>query len=338
VKTSLFSFDLPEDRIAQTPSAEREAARLLVLNRSSGEITHSTVRKLARWIEPGTLVVLNDTRVRKARLFGTRSGRRTTEFILLERKGIDRWEAIAGRSGRLRRGSVFGFPEGVTGTLEPAEGETRLLRFDPPVDEAWLERNGHVPLPPYIRRPDLPADEERYQTVYARALGSAAAPTAGLHFTPRLLDELRSHGAEIARVTLHVGLGTFQPIRTENIEDHLMHEEAYAVPTATKALVDAAVRDGRPVLAGGTTVVRTLEAAWGNDGLREGQGRTRIYITPGYRFKVVQRVFTNFHTPGSSLLVLVSAFAGTARILETYREAVRTGYRFFSYGDAMLIR
>jgi S-adenosylmethionine:tRNA ribosyltransferase-isomerase len=338
VKTSLFSFDLPEDQIAQTPSAEREAARLLVLDRATGTLSHSRTGELAHWIEPGTVVVFNDTRVRKARLFGTRSGGKATEFILLERRGDDLWETIAGRAGRRAHGAVFEFPEGVAGVLELSEGENRFLRFAPAIDEAWLERNGHVPLPPYIRRPDVPADEQRYQTVYARSLGSAAAPTAGLHFTPRLIEELRARGAETAWVTLHVGLGTFQPIRTENIEDHRMHEEAYSVPAATKARVDAAVRDGRPVLAVGTTVVRTLESAWGKNGLQEGEGRTALFIAPGYDFKVVRRMFTNFHTPGSSLLVLVSAFAGTERILQAYAEAVRSGYRFFSYGDAMLIQ
>jgi S-adenosylmethionine:tRNA ribosyltransferase-isomerase len=338
VKTSQFSFELPEEQIAQVPSKEREDARLLRLNRSTGEIQHSRVNELARWIEPGTLIVLNDTRVRKARLFGARPGGGTTEFVLLERKGEDLWEAIAGRAGRLKPGSTFAFPEGVTGTLEHSDGESRFMRFTPAFGEDWLERNGHIPLPPYIRRPDLPADEERYQTVYARALGSAAAPTAGLHFTPRLLEELRQRGAQVAWVTLHVGLGTFQPIRTENIEDHRMHEESYDVPEATKELVDTAVQAGRPVLAVGTTVVRTLESAWGADGLRAGEGRTGIYITPGFTFKVVRQMFTNFHTPGSSLLVLVSAFAGTERILRTYAEAVRSGYRFFSYGDAMLIQ
>jgi len=308
------------------------------------------MRELPRWIEPGTLVVLNDTRVRKARLFGTRptSARpagAVTEIVLLEEKGGSRWEAITGRGRQLKPGAVFNLPGGVIATLEasdPASGEspeggTRIFRFEPAIDEAWLERHGHVPLPPYIKRPDLPSDEERYQTVYARAIGSAAAPTAGLHFTPTLLEKLRTSGVDLAWVTLHVGLGTFKPIRTENVEDHRMHEEATTVPGRTKALVDSAVRDGRPVLAVGTTVVRTLESAWGPGGLREGESRTRIYITPGYSFKVVNRLFTNFHTPGSSLLVLVSAFAGTERILETYAEAVRREYRFFSYGDAMLI-
>jgi S-adenosylmethionine:tRNA ribosyltransferase-isomerase len=342
VKTSQFSFDLPDHLVAQAPSTERDAARLLVVNRRTGEVSHSNVRDLPRWIEPGTLICLNDTRVRKARLFGTRRGGAVTEIVLLEEKSSGRWEAITGRAGRLKPGVVFDLPDGVTATIEApdpsAQGDgTRILKFEPPIDEPWLERHGHVPLPPYIKRPDLPADEERYQTVYARAVGSAAAPTAGLHFTTALLDELRARGIDLAWVTLHVGLGTFKPIRTENIEDHAMHEEAFAVPAATKALVDAAVRDGRPVLAVGTTVVRTLESAWGPDGLREGEGRTRIFITPGFPFKVVTRMFTNFHTPGSSLLVLVSAFAGTERILGVYADAVRRGYRFFSYGDAMLI-
>ncbi len=181
-------------------------------------------------------------------------------------------------------------------------------------------------------------DEQRYQTVFARVTGSAAAPTAGLHFTPQLLDALRERGAKVGWVTLHVGLGTFLPIRTEQIEDHTMHEEAYSIPVETKGMVDAAVREGRPVLAVGTTVVRTLESAWTEDGLQAGPGRTRIYITPGFRFRVVSRLFTNFHTPESSLLVLVSAFAGLDLIKKTYEQAVRERYRFFSYGDAMLIR
>jgi S-adenosylmethionine:tRNA ribosyltransferase-isomerase len=230
------------------------------------------------------------------------------------------------------------FPGSVTGTIEGANGEKRLVRFDPPIDDEWLEKHGHVPLPPYIRRVDTPADEEHYQTIFARAMGSAAAPTAGLHFTQRVLDDLKNRGVHTAWVTLHVGLGTFLPIRTDEIEQHAMHEESFAVPRTTKDLVDAALRDGRQILAVGTTVVRTLESAWTEAGLREGEGRTSIYITPGHRFKVVNMLFTNFHTPGSSLLVLVSAFAGRDLILRTYAEAIGKRYRFFSYGDAMLIK
>jgi S-adenosylmethionine:tRNA ribosyltransferase-isomerase len=338
VKTSQFSFDLPDDLIAQEPAADREAARLLVLDRSTGRSTDSHVSELAALVAPGTVIVLNDTRVRKARLFGLRQSGGTTELILLERRADGLWEALAGRSKRLRPGAELSFPEGVKGTIQDGEGDTRLIRFDPAIDDAWLDRNGHVPLPPYIKRQDTKGDEERYQTVYSRVTGSAAAPTAGLHFTPRLLDELRGRGVSVAWVTLHVGLGTFLPIRTEEVEDHPMHEELYAVPRATKLLVDSAVKEGRPVLAVGTTVVRTLESAWTDEGLREGDGRTHIYITPGYRFRVVRQLFTNFHTPGSSLIVLVSAFAGRELILTTYAEAVEKRYRFFSYGDAMLIK
>ena len=338
MKTSQFSFDLPQELIAQVPTEDREAARLLVLDRATGATHDSSVRSLAEWIEPGTLVVLNDTRVRKARLLAEGPGGKRVEFLLLARREPTLWEALAGRARRLKPGALLRFPGGVTGRIEGEADETRLVRFDSPVDDRWLEDNGHVPLPPYIRRGDTPSDGERYQTVFSRVSGSAAAPTAGLHFTARLIDELRGRGAHVAWVTLHVGLGTFLPIRTEEIEDHRMHEEVFAIPRATKEAVDSAMADGRPVLAVGTTVVRTLESAWSDSGLREGEDRTRIYITPGREFRVVKRMFTNFHTPGSSLLVLVSAFAGREQILRTYREAIQKRYRFFSYGDAMLIR
>ncbi len=337
MKTSQFSFDLPDELIAQSPAPDREAARLMVLDRGSGDTTDSAVSDLPDWLEPGTLVVLNDTRVRKARVYGARADGRRIEFILLLQRQPGLWEVLAGRAGRSKQAAAFAFPGGVRGTLDSAGEDARLLRFDPPIDDAWLERHGHVPLPPYIKRPDTPRDVERYQTVYARVMGSAAAPTAGLHFTPRLLERMEGRGARLAWVTLHVGLGTFLPIRTENIEDHRMHEEQFAIPIATKVLVDAAVADRRPIVAIGTTVVRALESAWGDAGLAAGEGRTGIYISPGYRFKVVNRLFTNFHTPGSSLLVLVSAFAGRERVLAAYAEAVRKRYRFFSYGDAMLI-
>jgi S-adenosylmethionine:tRNA ribosyltransferase-isomerase len=338
VKTSQFSFELPEELIAQRPLPDREAARLLVLDRATGSTRDSTVADLAQWVEPGTVVVLNDTRVRKARVFAERETGGMTEFVLLERREPTLWEALTGRARKVKPGARFRFPGNVTGRVEGADGATRLIRFDEAITEEWLESFGHVPLPPYIRRADTAEDEEQYQTVYARIPGSAAAPTAGLHFTPRLLDALRARGASLAWVTLHVGLGTFLPIRTEDIESHVMHEEAFSIPAGTKALVDAAVREGRPVLAVGTTVVRTLESAWDEGGLREGPGRTRIYIMPGHRFRVVSRMFTNFHTPGSSLLVLVSAFAGRETILAAYAAAIGKRYRFFSYGDAMLIQ
>jgi len=338
VKTSLFYFDLPQELIAQEPAGDRDGARLLVLDRKTGTTMDSSVRELARWLDPGTVVVLNDTRVRKARLFGISPGGARIEFLLLNRFEPTLWEALAGRARRLTPGKAFRFPGNVTGTIEEADGEKRLMRFSLPIDDEWLEKFGHVPLPPYIRRADTAADDERYQTIYARAMGSAAAPTAGLHFTQRVLDELRKRGIHTTWVTLHVGLGTFLAIRTDEIEQHAMHEEFFAIPAATKALVDAARRDGRQILAVGTTVVRTLESAWTEAGLREGEGRTGMYITPGHEFKLVNSLFTNFHTPLSSLLVLVSAFAGRELILRTYAEAIKKRYRFFSYGDAMLIR
>ncbi len=339
MKTSLFSFDLPEELIAQEPAPDRAAARLLVLRRSDGAVRHESIRDLPREIEPGTVLVLNDTRVRKARVPARRKGGGEAELLLLRQVDPNLWEVLVGRAKRARPGTRFELPAGVTGEVVEGTGdpETRLVRFDCPIDDSWLEAHGHVPLPPYIRRADTPGDAERYQTVYSRVPGSAAAPTAGLHFTPEILRALSEKGVLLCRVTLHVGLGTFLPIRTQNIEDHSMHEEHYSVPPATKAVVDAAVAERRPVMAVGTTVVRTLESAWGDAGLREGEGRTRLFISPEYRFRVVSRLMTNFHTPGSSLLVLVSAFAGRELILRTYAEAVRRRYRFFSYGDAMLI-
>ncbi|HVO40443.1 MAG TPA: tRNA preQ1(34) S-adenosylmethionine ribosyltransferase-isomerase QueA, partial [Spirochaetia bacterium] len=315
MKTSLFSFDLPEELIAQRPSEDREGARLLVLEKKTGATQGASVRDLPRFITPGTAVILNDTRVRKARLFAQSASGGRVEVLLLEEREPGLWEAIAGRAGRLKPGRALRFPDGVSGVVEGRENEVRLIRFSPAIDEVWMERNGHVPLPPYIRRQDTPDDEERYQTVFSRYQGSAAAPTAGLHFTTRLLEQLSAAGARIGWITLHVGLGTFLPIRAEQIENHAMHEERFFVPSATRLLVNDAVREGRPVLAVGTTVVRTLESAWTADGLQEGKGRTRIYVTPGFTFRVVSQLFTNFHTPGSSLLVLVSAFAGRERIL-----------------------
>lgn len=338
MKTSLFSFDLPEELIAQEPLKDRESARLLVVDRAAASLCDSHVDQLPRWVEPGTLVVLNDTRVRKARLFADGPGGGRMEFLLLERRSAEVWETLAGRTRRLKTAKTFRFPEGVAGEISPAPGGVHLIRFNPPIDEAYLERHGHVPLPPYIRRPDTNTDAEMYQTVFARVMGSAAAPTAGLHFTPGLLAALEAAGAAIGYVTLHVGLGTFLPIRTENIEDHVMHEEAYSIPHRTKGLVEEALAGPKPILAVGTTVVRALESAWQDGGLREGEGRTKIYIYPGFRFKVVSRLFTNFHTPGSSLLALVCGFADRQLILHAYREAVERRYRFFSYGDAMLIR
>jgi len=344
VKTDDFSFDLPEELIAQFPPERRGESRLLVLHRDTGALEHLAVRDIASRIDPGTLMIFNDSRVRKARIYGEALDTGAhVEFLLLRRLGDGAWEAAATKLKKQRPGRQYRFAEGIIGEIvgeaESGTSDTRVVRFTPSIDDAWLERCGHIPLPPYIKRDDANADAERYQTIYAKTTGSAAAPTAGLHFTDGILADLDAHGVERAWVTLHVGLGTFLPVRSENIEDHSMHLEDYTVPEATAAAVMKAKREGRPVLAVGTTSVRTLESAWDEDAgiLRPGPGSTRIFMYPGYRFKVVDRLFTNFHTPRSTLLMLVSAFAGRERILDAYAEAVRLRYRFFSYGDAMLI-
>jgi S-adenosylmethionine:tRNA ribosyltransferase-isomerase len=350
VKTEDFSFELPEELIAQFPPERRGESRLLLLDRATGRRGHHMVRELASLVEPGTLMVFNDSRVRKARIHGEAldTGARV-EFLLLARRGPDLWEASCTKMKKQRPGRRYRFPEGLEAEIVPlpdgaAEEGTRLLRFSPALGEDWLERNGHIPLPPYIRREDAPSDAERYQTLFARNLGSSASPTAGLHFTEELLAELAARGVETATVTLHVGLGTFLPVRSEEIEDHPMHEESWAISEEAAAAVNRARAEGRPVLAVGTTSVRTLESAWRpaggglEAGVRAGEGNTRIFIRPGYEWKVVDSLFTNFHTPRSTLLMLVSAFAGRELVLETYAEAVAMRYRFFSYGDAMLVR
>jgi S-adenosylmethionine:tRNA ribosyltransferase-isomerase len=319
----------------------------MVLDRVSGGRAHASVDRLSDHLEPGTLMVFNDSRVRKARLFGEAldTGGKT-EFLLLRQRAGGAWEAVASRSRRQRPGRRYAFPDGMSAeVIGPCDADggglrdTLLVTFDPPLAEAYLERFGHVPLPPYIKRADESEDGERYQTIYSREVGSAACPTAGLHFTEGILATLDAKGIRRASVTLHVGLGTFLPVRTETVEGHTMHEEEYSVPEETAREVMAAKAEGRPVLAVGTTSLRTLESAWtAEGGIRAGHGSTRIFIYPGYRFTVVDALFTNFHTPRSTLLMLVSAFAGRAAIMDAYAEAVRGRYRFFSYGDAMLIK
>jgi S-adenosylmethionine:tRNA ribosyltransferase-isomerase len=345
VKTEDFSFELPEELIAQVPPERRGESRLLVLDRADGSRIHASLGDIPSFVEPGSLMIFNDSRVRKARLFGTAlDSAGEAEFLLLRRLDAAEWEAATTKLRRQRPGRRYVFPEGVIAEIRgPSEsGDTRILRFEPPIDETYLERNGHIPLPPYIRRGDGPSDAERYQTIFAKTIGSAASPTAGLHFTEAIMGALEERGISVATVTLHVGLGTFLPVRAERVEEHAMHEEEYEVPASTAAAVDAAKADGRPVVAVGTTSLRTLESAWAGEGagggLAPGPGRTRIFIYPGYRFKVATGLFTNFHTPRSTLLMLVSAFAGRERVLSAYAEAVRMRYRFFSYGDAMLIR
>jgi len=292
------------------------------------------------------LLVFNNSKVRKARIIGAAlpSGA-PVEFLLLEKaESSSTWKVLVQRSKRRKPGSVYTFFDNDGNQIAQAVigeggggGGIRLLEFDRPINDEWLDRYGHIPLPPYIKREDTEADADRYQTVYAAACGSTAAPTAGLHFTRELLDSLAGAGIESAFVTLHVGLGTFLPVRSIHIEDHVMHNETFFIDTDTAAKIERAKAEGRKIIAVGTTSVRTLESAWDSGRLKTGEGGTSIFIYPGYRFNVVDALFTNFHTPESTLLMLVAAFAGRELILESYAEAIREGYRFFSYGDAMLI-
>ena len=345
MQTADFFFELPAHLIAQHPPARRDGSRLMVLDRAGGTRAHRRVQDLPSLLEPGTLLVFNNSRVRKARLTGVSAATGgTAEFLLAERVDGRTWKALVQRAKRRRPGSRYRFapdsPGEVEGELGAAEGEFRLLVFDRALDEAWLERYGHIPLPPYIKRRDTAEDGERYQTVYAESSGedrSAAAPTAGLHFSGELLAALEARGVETAFITLHVGLGTFLPVRTERVEDHRMHEERFSIDGETARRIGRAKAEGRKVTAVGTTAIRTLESAWDGTGLRAGEGSTSIFIYPGRRFQAADALFTNFHTPGSTLLMLAAAFAGREFILESYAEAVREGYRFFSYGDAMLI-
>ena len=332
-----FDFQLPAELIAQQ-AAPRGESRLLVLDAEAGG-RHRRIRDLPGLLEPGDLLVVNDSRVLPARLFARRRpGGGRVELLLVERLEPRSWTALARPGRRLRAGSRLAVAGELELTVEEsAEPGLVRLRADRPL-EPLLDRLGHVPLPPYIRRADGPADRERYQTVFARRPGSIAAPTAGLHFDRALIDGLRHRGVEIGRLTLHVGLGTFQPIRSEQIDEHEMLDERFAVPAATAAQVDATRRRGGRVVAVGTTVVRTLETVAAQDGrIRAGSGRTGLFIRPGHRFRAVDLLLTNFHLPRSTLLLLVCALAGRERVLAAYREAVAEGYRFYSYGDAMLV-
>lgn len=338
MKTSDFSFELPERLIAQFPPTERGTSRLMLLNRATRSRRHLHVGDLPDILSPGDLLVFNNSRVRKARLAAdSLDTGAQVEFLLLKAFDESEWLAMAQRAKRRRTGSRYRFADGTTAEIIACEGEYRRLRFDAPINDAWLDRYGHIPLPPYIKRPDTDSDAERYQTIYADKTGSAAAPTAGLHFTNALLESLKNRGIETTFITLHVGLGTFLPVRTENIEDHSMHEEFFHIGTDTAAMVERAKADGRRVIAVGTTSARALESAWKDGRLTSGDSSTSIFIYPGYHFKAIDGLFTNFHTPESSLLMLVSAFAGQDFILDSYREAVREEYRFFSYGDSTLI-
>ena len=365
MRTSDLGYELPEELIAQRPLEERDAARMCVVDRARGEVRHSLVRALATELPP-SLIVVNDTRVIPARLFGEKASGGKVELLLVERLSppgrkedhpggiraegaggprvttVETWLALGRASKGLRPGMEvsLGGGEIVARVTERRDGGEVVVELasDRAIDEA-LSAVGTVPLPPYIRRSADDADRERYQTVFAERPGAVAAPTAGLHLTGRLLAELEEAGHVVARVTLHVGPGTFAPVKTERLEDHPMHAERYEVPEATSRAIAAARAEGRGVLAVGTTVVRTLEAAANQDGtVRAGAGQTSLFIRPPYQFRAIDALLTNFHLPRSTLLALVMAFGGVDLVRRAYDEAIRERYRFFSYGDAMLIR
>lgn len=334
-----FDYDLPEERIAQLPVEPRDSSRLMVLDPSNHTIEHQRFFQLGDFLKQGDLLIFNDTRVIPARLIGTRDTGGKVEVFLLRQIDRDQWEALVKPGKKMRIGSVVHFGEELScEIIAHTDFGGRIVRFIyEGIFEEILDRLGNMPLPPYIH--EKLEDRERYQTIYSRVKGSAAAPTAGLHFTESLMEELRRKGVQFGFITLHVGLGTFRPVHVDTIEDHVMHSEFYSVPTDTAELIRLAKKDGRRVVAVGTTSIRTLEAAASSTGTVEaGSGWTNIFIYPGYEFKVVDAVITNFHLPKSTLIMLISAFAGRAFTLEAYRTAVAEEYRFFSFGDAMLIQ
>jgi S-adenosylmethionine:tRNA ribosyltransferase-isomerase len=336
-----FDYELPEELIAQVPLAARDASRLMVLTRSERRVEHRHFRDLSEYLRPGDVLVLNDTRVIPARLAATRPTGGKVEILLLTPRGGDVWECLARPGRRAQVGQTLTFAGGrMTGlVLGKTEYGGRVLQLSAAAGldvDSLVDAVGEMPVPHYIKsRLDQP---ERYQTVYARERGSAAAPTAGLHFTPDLLRQIERAGVAIARVTLHVGLGTFRPVKTEQVEEHVMHSEHYEVPPGTAEAINSARAAGGRVVAVGTTTVRTLESSAGADGrVMPGTGWTSIFIYPGYVFRAVDAMVTNFHLPKSTLIMMVSAFAGREFVLDAYRRAVEEKYRFFSFGDAMLI-
>lgn len=375
MKTKDFYFDLPEELVAQHPAETRGGSRLLIYDRKNeyrshntshgaeDRVTHDMVSRLADYIPQDTLMVFNNTRVRKARVYATSDTGSRVEFLFLapmtsgnpegstahigtgfsslpQDQPSDTWQVMVSKTKRQKPGRSYEFPADLKGEIIATEESLRIIRLDRQIDESYFSREGHVPLPPYIEREDDSSDDKRYQTVYASREGSVAAPTAGLHITQSILEALDARGIRRCEITLHVGLGTFLPVRSESILDHNMHSEEYEISEESAELITRQKQGGTPVLAVGTTSVRTLESAWQAEQMRLPSGRnsTDIFIYPGYKFQVVDMLMTNFHTPESTLLMLVSAFAGKDEILRVYREAVDEKYRFFSYGDAMLIR
>ena len=341
MRTRDFFYDLPPELIAQDPLERRDHSRLMLLGRQSGEVSHKHFYDIVEELMPGDCLILNDSRVLPARLYGTKeSTEATVEFLLLTQKGENLWETLAGPGKKAKPGSRFSFGEGLMQgeVVEVTSEGNRLVKFS--CEEnfyATLDKIGQMPLPHYITH-EL-RDQERYQTVYSRELGSAAAPTAGLHFTRELLEKIKANGVEIGFVTLHVGLGTFRPVKVENVIDHKMHSEHFEVPRATAELILETKKAGGRVISVGTTSCRTLESMYKLEGkIAPCDGWTDIFIYPGYKFNVVDALLTNFHLPESTLIMLVSAFAGRENTLNAYKAAVAQEYRFFSFGDAMFIR
>jgi S-adenosylmethionine:tRNA ribosyltransferase-isomerase len=342
VNTSDFDYPLPVELIAQHPLPERGASRLLVLDRATGAVTHARFTDVVHLIAPTDVVVINTSRVIRARLRGTRSGGQPAELLLVRPERDGTWIAMGRPGGKLKPGRrVTIGDDSAVEIVEVLGGGLRRLRFVGPLDAvATMERYGEVPLPPYIRRRPEAADTERYQTVFAAHDGSVAAPTAGLHFTPEILAAIAARGTAVARLDLHIGPGTFKPVESERLEDHSMHAEWFEIPEETARTIAERKGAGGKVWAVGTTVVRALEASAGSrdpGAVRSGAGETNIFIHPGFEFRVVDRLITNFHLPRSTLLMLVSAFGGREHVLQAYESAVKERYRFYSYGDAMAV-
>lgn len=340
MKKEDFYFKLPEELIAQDPLEDRSASRLLVLDKESGKIEHRMFRDIKAYLKPGDCLVINDTKVIPARLIGSKIGTDAKiEILLLKRKENDIWETLVKPGKKAKPGTKISFGEGllIGEVIDVVEEGNRLIQFSyQGIFEEILDQLGQMPLPPYITH--QLEDKNRYQTVYAKHSGSAAAPTAGLHFTPELLKEIKESGVDIAHVTLHVGLGTFRPVKVENIQEHHMHSEFYHIEASEAEKINRAKREGHRIICVGTTSCRTIESAAKPDGtLSECSGWTEIFIYPGYQLKVLDCLLTNFHLPESTLIMLVSALAGREHVLHAYEEAVKEQYRFFSFGDAMLI-
>lgn len=341
MKASDFYFDLPEELIAQHPLEKRDESRLMVLDKVTGEIVHSKFYEIVNYLEKGDTLVLNNTRVLPARLIGEKEvSKGKIEFLLLKRLGKDRWECLAkpGKSAREGRKFTFGNGKLKAEVIEVLENGNRIVEFKyEGIFEEVLDALGEMPLPPYIH--ERLEDKERYQTVYSKEEGSAAAPTAGLHFTKELLEKIKEKGVNIVYLTLHVGLGTFRPVQVENVEEHQMHSEFYMLSKEGAEIINNTKKNGKKVISVGTTSTRTLETIGDENGfVREQSGWTNIFIYPGYKFKVVDRLITNFHLPESTLIMLVSTLAGKENVLNAYDIAVKNKYRFFSFGDAMFVK